>query len=190
MEQLQSSVDRFLKRRQEAFAKDVYERHADPNEHLILPDGLQHALEEMGVQIKSEEVQALMVMTDFDKNGGLDFEEFRRALMKPPTKLEQWVDTLPLAGLLASCFTLPEGDQLHEVSLLSAENLNAIAEAYAYGLKRVLVDAQSRLKETLQCMETKAKENVGGESSKFKTFKMSTGSVPHYIEGLTGRIGM
>ena len=131
-----------------------------------------------------------MVMTDMDKNGGLDFEEFRRALMKPPTKLEQWVDTLPLAGMLASCFILPEGgDQLHEVSLLSAENLNAIAEAYAHGLKKVLMDAQINLKETLDSMETKAKESAGGESSKYKTFKMSTGSVPHYIEGLTGRIG-
>jgi hypothetical protein len=130
-----------------------------------------------------------MVMTDVDKNGGLDFEEFRRALMKPPTKLEQWVGTLPLASMLASCFILPEGDQLHEVSRLSIENLTDIAEAYAYGLKKVLVDSQSNLKETLENMEAKAKENAGGESSKFKTFKMSTGSVPHYIEGLIGRIG-
>jgi hypothetical protein len=49
MEQLQASVDRFLKRREEAFAKEVFERYADQNAHLILPDGLQRALEEMGV---------------------------------------------------------------------------------------------------------------------------------------------
>jgi hypothetical protein len=98
-----SSVDRFLKRREEACAKEVFERYADPNAHLILTDGLQRALEEMGVQIKSEEVQAVMVMTDVEKNGGLDFEEFRRALMKPPTKLEQWVGTLPLARAVYIC---------------------------------------------------------------------------------------
>ena len=105
-------------------------------------------------------------------------------------QLEQWIGTLPLSSLLGSCFVLPEGDQLVEVSRLHAQTLDDIADAFAYGLKKVLKESQHQLKTTLGSMDKKAKVAGSGESSKFKTFKMSTGSVPSYIEGLTGRIGV
>ena len=84
---LQKRVALFLKRQEHAVVKQVFDRYADSVQHLIFPEQLQQALEEMGVQIKAEEVHALIQVTDMDNNGGLDFEEFQRALMKPPTKV-------------------------------------------------------------------------------------------------------
>ena len=187
---LQAGVERFLRRRSIDFQREVFKQHADPVKDLIFPKGLHSALEELGIQIKLEEVEAIILIADLGKNGGLDFEEFQCTVRNPQTKLHQWIETLPLAALLASCFILPEGDQLHEITLLTSDNLDAIADAFTQGLKKILADSQIQLRKIIQNMEIKAKAKEGGESSKFKTFKMSAGVVSDYVQGLSGRIGM
>ncbi len=64
------------------------------------------------------------------------------------------------------------------------------------GLTRQLMTKKTVLRQMFDSLDKKvseaAKESAGGVSgvSKFKTFKMSTGKVTEYFEGLSSRIGM
>lgn len=195
VQRLQASVDLFLRKRDESFVMKIFEKHAQLNasagKGIIISNGVQGALGELGIKISQEEAAAIVESVGVCKGGGLDWESFREIVLKPPSKLDQWVDTLPLSGLLVSCLQVlvPDGDQLRELSKINAEQLDVAADAASQGLKQLLSDAQVHLKQMFDAMDAKALQQGSGSSSKFKTFKMSTGNVKQYFEGLVGRIG-
>ncbi len=126
-----------------------------------------------------------------DDNGGLDEKEFTKAV-KYPGKVEQWADSLPLSKLLAHClsFKFKEADDpLREVSRLSSDELRASANAFGEGVETILGDAVGELKRCFAEMDRMAAESAAAASSKFQTFKMSSGSVEDFHSGLQGRVG-
>ena len=159
------------------------------------------ALVELGVSMERVdlEAEASLKAMDLDDNGGLDFEDFKRAVQQPPTQLEQWASMLPLAAMLARSLPVNggQGDQpLRDFSRLGEDEINAAVEAFSAGLRTLLIKAQSASKNMFANTDKKASEaaqdSADGFSaaSKFKTFKMSTGSVAEYFEGLSSRVGM
>jgi hypothetical protein len=168
------------------------------NKSFVRTDGLQRALLELGVQMKREKVEELIVAMDLDENGGLDFEEFKRAVQQPPTQLEQWASMLPLAGMLARSLPVSAGpgDQpLRGFSRLDEHEIDTAVELFSGCLRLLLIKTQATLRHKFDSMDKKAsedaKDSAGGFSaaSKFKTFKMSTGKVSEYHDGLSSRIG-
>ena len=112
-------------------------------DEIVKTDGLQRALLELGVPM--EKTEKLMLMMDLDENGGLDFEEFKRAVQQPPTQLEQWASMLPLAGMLARSLPVSggQGDQpLRGFSRLSEDGIDTAVEMFSEGLRRLLMQAK------------------------------------------------
>ena len=107
---------------------------------MLKPTGLQKVLQELGVQMDFGQVEKLFVSKDLDDNGGLDFEEFKRAVQQPATPLEQWVAALPINGVLARSVPIRDGpgDQTpRNVCRLGADDINAAVEVFSTALRRV-----------------------------------------------------
>ncbi len=137
----------------------------------------------------------MMERMDLDENGGLDYEEFKRAAIQPPTQLEQWASMLPIAGLLARSLPVSAGpgDQpLRDFSRLDEDTISTAVDVFSWGLKRLLLREQATLMQVFKNVDEKAsaaKDEAVSVVTKFKTFKMSTGKVADYYVGLAGRIG-
>ncbi len=168
-------------------------------EPCIRAEGLQAALLELGVRMDRNKVEELLVLMDLDESSDLNFEEFKRAVQQPPTQLEQWAGMLPLAGLLARSLPVSGGQgaqPLRDFSRLDDIEINTAVEVFSAGLKRLLITAQATSRLMFENMDKKAfeasKDLADGVSavSKFKTFKMSTGNVADFYEGLFSRTGM
>jgi hypothetical protein len=220
---LVSAVKKYLEKQGDNFLKGVFDKFAERStgtgddyfleppdngsisgstlkfKALVKTDGLQAALLELGVHLKREKVEELMTLMDLDENGGLDFEEFKRAVQQqPPTELEQWAGMLPLAGMLARSLPVSggPGDQpLRDFSRLGDDDLDTAVQVFSEGLKLLLSSARASSRQMFDSTDKKAleaaKDLADGVSaaSKFKTFKMITGTVEDYHNGLTSRIG-
>jgi hypothetical protein len=220
---LVSAVKKYLERQGDSFLRGVFDKFAerstrtgdddflDPHDNgsisgstlkfkaLVKTDGLQAALLELGVHLKREKVEELMTLMDLNENGGLDFEEFQRAVQQQPTDLEQWASMLPLAGMLARSLPVSDGpgDQpIRDFSRLADDDLDTAVQVFSEGLKLLLSSARASSRLMFDSTDKKALEAAKdladgvSASSKFKTFKMSTGTVEGYHDGLTSRIGM
>ncbi len=128
---------------------------------------------------------------DINKDSKLDFEEFSRAVSLP-SKLEQYLSTLPLAKLLAFCLKsadesiVESSDPVRAVSKLSPDALEMGAAIFHAGLKRLLDDLKSKLRECYDELERKA---VQGTNAKFQTFSMSCGTLEDFANGMSDRVG-
>jgi hypothetical protein len=156
--------------------------------------GLQKALLELGVTMESDQVKKLHVSMDVDENGGLDFEEFKRAIQQPATPLELWVAMLPIHGMLARSFPIcGQGHEaLRNMSLLGDKDIETTINVFSEALRGVLVSAQADLRRMFEVVDAKAADAAKGQFSavsKFKTFKMKTGTVKDYFEGIAIRVG-
>ncbi len=177
---------------------DEFSEISNYNKALVKATGLHDALFKLGMHVSKEEVEELMMMMDLDENGGLDYEAFKRAVTQPPTQLELWASMLPLAGMLASSLPIRGnmGDQpLRDFSRLRDDEIETAVEGFTVGLRRLLHEAKLGLRQMFDIMDRRAseaaKESAKGVSavSKFKSFKMSTGKVADYHNGLSSRIG-
>jgi hypothetical protein len=207
-----------LDRQGDSFLKTVFDKFADSSsstateainedlcdfvrgcksriERFVSIDVLQGALLELGVYVEWQKVEELIVLMDLDENSGLDFEEFKRALQQQPTQLEQWAGRLLLAGMLARSIPVSDsqGDQpLRDFSRLDEAAINTILEAFSDGLQRLLIEAQASARQMYKGTGTEAAKNSASGAStvlKFKTFKISTGTVQNDHKGLADRIG-
>jgi hypothetical protein len=212
-----SDVQLYLQRQEHEFLKGLFEKFAESVQMIDISDtlvsqtshssseekqaamlnsiGLQKALLELGVKMDADQVEKLIFSMDLDDNGGLDFEEFKRAAQQPATPLEQWVAMLPINGMLARSFPIC-GDQgyqtLRNVGRLGADDINAAVDVFSAALRHLLVEAQTKLRQMFKMVDERAaeaaKESVSAVS-KYKTFKMRTGTVKDYVEGIAGRVG-
>ncbi len=141
------------------FWKRVFDKFAEGS--LIRTRGLQDAQLELHVSVEAEEVEKLMTAMDPDEKGGLDFEEFKRAVLPPQTQLEQWASMLPLAGMLARSLPVSggHGDQsLRDFSRLDEDDINTTVKVFSEGLKRLLMEANEAASVMFSSVDKKALE--------------------------------
>jgi hypothetical protein len=118
-----------------------------------------------------------------------------RAVQQPVTPLEQWVAMLPVNGVLASCFPVlsgPEDQALRSVGKLSDDEIHATVDVFSRKLLCLLLKARTNLQQMFSRADQKAAEAAkgsGGAVEKFDTFKMKTGTVADYVDGISGRVG-
>ena len=135
----------------------------------------------------------LFAELDVDRNGGLDFDEFVRAV-RHPSDIETWCATLPLAKLLASCLESVKGsdespDPIREmVSTLSSADAEKFAGEFYGGLRRLLEEKARELERWYKELDKKAAEASDGSNSKY-TFDISAGSAENFHAGLNDRVG-
>jgi hypothetical protein len=190
-EQIQARVAHFHDSRNQQHNELVFNKHANQATNLMTVDAMTAALLELGVQLTQDEAAAVFESVDTDENGGLDLQEFTKAINRP-SKVQQWIETLPLAPLLAHCLSFKGGDSsdpLREVSGLSADELRASTQAYCESAQKVLADALRDLKKCYDAMDALAASSSANGNSKFQTPKMSAGSVEEFYKGLVGRVG-
>jgi hypothetical protein len=196
----EKAVEKYLETRDHAYLKRVFDVYAKYYDHsktkLIKSKELRQALiDKLEVEMNSDQVERLIESMDLDENGGLDFEEFKLAVQQPPTELEQWVATLPINGMLARSLPIRDSQgekMLRNVSVLGNDGIKTTVNVFSKALEKLLMKARDNLRQTFDIMDDRASEaNAGGVSAspKFQTFKMSTGNIQTYMEGLSSRIG-
>jgi Ca2+-binding EF-hand superfamily protein len=188
--ELHAQIKLFLNRKEDKIVERVFLKYADDARKLILPTRLHEALGEFGLYLLPEEIKTLLTTMDIDNNGGLDLREFEAALRQPSTPLEQFVKTLPISGMLASCLAVPgAADPLKELCNLDSSRVKTAIEVFSVSLLQVLTNQLDNLKNLLEAKETKAQEDADGSGSKCAVFVMKAGSVKDYHEGFYARIG-
>ena len=187
-QQVQASVRAYLQSQNEKFVETIYKKYAVDDASMIKADKLPTALNEFNIILTDEEAEAFMTSMDTDNNGGLDLQEFKRALIRPSTEVEQFVKTLPISGTLACCLaTQGAAEPLKALCALSRDQLKGRMEAFMpIFLHNVLEPELDKLKELLKAREA---EEAGGYGSKFAGFCMNAGLISHYYEGPYKRIG-
>ena len=185
-------IDRFLQGRSAEFVRSVFDKYADKERKLVLKNNLQKALGEFGVYITSEEAEELFTTVDIDNNGGLDLSEFRQAISQPSSQVEQYLNTLPMSGMLASCLVNQDSEEpLKDLCNMELERLTAAIKAYSLSLLPMLRDELAKLKGVVAAMESnpQAMEGVDGCGAKYHVFSMEAGSVKEYHDGMYSRTG-
>ena len=102
-EQIQARVAHFHNSRNHVHNELIFKKHADQATNLMTAAAMTAALRELGVQLTEDEAAAVFESADADENGGLDLQEFVKAINRP-SKVQQWVETLPLSPLLSGCW--------------------------------------------------------------------------------------
>ena len=187
-QQVQERVRSFLQIRNEDFVRSVFLKYADADSRLVETEMLAAALNEFKIGLTAEEANAITTSMDIDNNGGLDFQEFTRALNLPSTQVEQFIKTLPVTGMLANCFTTQgAADPLKALCDLSCDQLKDRMEVFApIFLREVLEPELNKLKKLLKAQEEQVAGLLG---SKFSGFCMNAGSILDFHEGPYKRIG-
>ena len=130
---------------------------------------------------------------DIDRDGGLDFDEFVRAV-RQPSDLETWCTSLPLAKLLACCLESERRSDesldpvRYKVSILSPADMDKVAGQFRGGLRRLLEERQRELQRCYEELDRKAAEASDGSNSKY-TFEFNAGSLVHFHAALSDRVG-
>jgi hypothetical protein len=191
--QIRARVAHFHNSRNRLHNELIFKKHANQATNLMTADAMTAALRDLGVQLTQEDAAVAFELADTDENGGLDLHEFMKAINQP-SKVQQWIETLPLSQLLAHCLSFKGGasnDPLREVSRLSADELQASTQAYCESAQVVLADAVCELKKCYDAMDALAASSADNGNPKFQTSysQMSAGSVEEFYQGLIGRVG-
>jgi hypothetical protein len=203
LETAKQSIDAGLQRRDLKFIERLFKVHgALDRETSVLyidKDGLLQAMKELDThkQVTDEDVRRRdLLMRTFDRNkdGRMDMNEFTRAI-QAPSPLEEWAGTLPLAQLLVAALPQRAGhDSLRIAGQLTQEEIDAVADGFAYGLRRLLKAQVGQLCESFASMDSSSElkpEGGAAASSKyqFDVPKLRCGSIADFHTGLSSRIG-
>ena len=185
---IKSVLDRVNRRHVET----VFSKFADEASGKIPLIKFGPALQEMGIVMTPGREEELFKESDIDEDGGLDRDEFVRAISMP-SELEPWASTLPLAKLLAACVEAAlaraaSADPLRKVAALSAQEIDEVAADFSGAFRLLLEEQVDGLKKSFIEMDRKAAE-ADGSNSKFQTFEMNVGSAENFHNGLADRVG-
>ena len=160
----------------------TFEKFADVQTRLIMHNRLKDAMGELGKHVNEDEAATIFTSMDTDNNGGLDFDEFSAAMGQPSTQAEQFLNTLPLSGMLASSLLRPESfDPLKQLSNITKEELTTAIKAFSRSLNQVMLEELEKLKELVTAMEGKAREAADGSGTKFAVSIMNADSTKDYL---------
>ena len=186
---VQGKVDSFFLLQDRSYLLKVFEKHADSAKQAICRERLDGALQDLDLHLEKEDVDVLYLMADMDETGSLSFEEFEKVI-KQPSKVEQWIDTLPLSKLLARCLSIKDGtESLQEICQIGRAELDVVIEVFCENLQQTLSNELSKLSKCYELMNHKLAEGNNPASAKFQIFTMACGAVEDFHKGLVERVG-
>jgi hypothetical protein len=189
LRQVRAQAEQNRQQRSDEHLEQVFRAHAVDGR--LSKDRLKAAIGSLSVSldIKTEDFDAVFIGMDTDKNGSIDLEEFKAAVRIPST-VEAWAKTIPWWRPIADCMPVRRGtNSLRAVAEMTAEEVAYVAEVVRDEICRMLGEQVAALRDAFKKMDAKAKDSEGLASSKFQTFKASTGGAKEYYHGLTGRVG-
>jgi hypothetical protein len=184
-------TEKFFKRLDESHVRTVFKNHSGDGD-ILRKESLEPALTELGICVNANGLDHLYQLLDLNHDGTLEFEEFQRALACS-SEIEQWAESLPLAGLLACC--LPpigggDGNATRELCEVTPEELSAALDAFATGARRLVTERLKDLKAGFDELDRRARVQecalVGG---KFSSPGLEWGTIEDFHKGIQGRIG-
>ena len=183
---LRKQVADGMLRRDDGHLKAVFEKHKDPSSELVPRENLRAALAALDVEVDEKDLEEILFSSDSHASGGLDLEDFKRAVRRP-LMVQQWAGDLPLAQMVADAMPRAKGlDPLRAVSKATAAVLRDACQALSEGLLKVLEVQVAELK-TIFDIQDEAKSNAA--AAKFEHTKMSAGDIVDFYAGLGNRIG-
>ena len=201
LETVKQSIEAGLQRRDLTYIERLFKMHGALDRAtsvlFIDQDGLLQAMKELDThkQVTDEDVRRRdLLLRTFDRNkdGRLDMNEFTRA-MQAPSPLEEWARSLPLAQLLVDALPRRAGhDSLRTAGQLTQEEIDAVADGFAYGLRRLLTERVEQLCESFASMDSSPVPEGGAAASskyQFDVPKLRCGSIADFHVGLASRIG-
>jgi hypothetical protein len=202
LETVKQSIEVGLQRRDVKIIERLFKVHGALDRATsvlyIDKDGLLQAMKELDVhkQVTVEDVRRRdLLFRTFDRNkdGLMDMNEFTQAI-QAPTPLEEWARSLPLAQLLADA--LPrraEHESLRTAGQLTHEEIDAVADGFAYGLRRLLKEQVGQLCDSFASMDSSSAPESGAAAAsskyQFDVPKLRCGSIADFHVGLASRIG-
>jgi hypothetical protein len=186
------------------FLEQLYKMHGalDSSTSVLCMDkeGLLQAMKELDTDknVTPEDVRRRdLLLRTFDRNqdGLLNMAEFVQAI-QAPCPLEEWARSLPLAQLLVDALPRRAShDSLRAAGQLTHEEIDAVADGFAHGLRHLLKEQVGQLYESFASMDFSAASRPAGgslASSKFQfdVPKLRCGSIADFHGGLASRIGI
>jgi len=178
----------------------LFKKFADQPSNKVSKSRFRAALQEVGIVLTPGKETEMFREADIDEDGGLDRDEFVRAI-NVPSELEQLCTTLPLAKLLAACVeaalpsaALPSAatadrDPVSYVGDLSPQAIREVTADFSAALARLLPEWAGGLKEGYGRLDQLAADGSDGSGAKFQTIKMSAGTSRNFHSGLADRVG-
>jgi hypothetical protein len=196
----QRKVEYFLKRQDESYLKKHFDRHkeeSEPGKFFIPKRKMRAALDDIGLCVEKDDVEALFQILDIDGDGILDWSEFKIAASRPSKllkELERWTASMPFHQLIAVAL-LPiveaASDKKETLRLIcNCEDLSLLYDTMTDGCKQLFVKFLNQLKDSYAALDKK-KLNIGSEDdgSKFSINTMSCGEISAFYDGLGSRVG-
>ena len=157
---------------------------------MYLPrDKLETVLATLGVSLDEKEAHDLSLEFDSTREciNGVYLDELER-LLRRPTRLEEWIGSLPVSQVIADAFPQKRGsDQLRSSIDLSSEESSAFFEALRVSIERVLRAALADLKEAFRVTDSRGRADGG---CKFSIATLSCGQISDFHAGIEARIGV
>ena len=140
---------------------------------------------------KGEAFDEIFLEFDLDRDGQIDFEEFKAAARRP-SPLESWCKSVDWWQAVADA--IPPGDDDHQplraIASLSDAQMDVICAEAAKSIREILGGKASQLRDAFKAMDDKAQSNQQEQSKYATPFKASAGTTADYHKGLSDRVGM
>lgn len=200
MSSLCDQVDRGFRRRDDQWIEKIFNQYSTmtsptTSEKLIPKESLACALNELSIFMDDSNASHLFTEMDVNNDGGLSSDEFKRTVHVAYERVlgpyELWARSLPLAQILADALPSPTGvlhkdRHLRFVSNFQGSEIEEVVRAFATGLKRMLQESCSVLKQAYEEMD---RNKGAGAGDKFEVFTASCGRIQDFHKGMTQRVG-
>ena len=186
----QEQASEYFRLTSQKYVEQVFVKYADSLKGTISSEQFKAALQDLRLFSKNDDYR-MFREADINKDSKLDFQEFSRAV-SGPSKLEQYLSTLPLAKLLAFCLTSADesiaesNDPVRGLSRLNPDTLERGADIFHEGLKRLLEETRTKL---MVCYGEQERKAAQGTNGKFQTFTLNCGDLDDFANGLSNRVG-
>ena len=186
---VRNQIQAGINRRNDSFLVSFYQRKiAGFGTSALNQQQFSSVMEDLGIDLKEEEIDIFFRSMDANNDGFMDLEEFKRAVQSPST-IEQLIKTLPLSQIFADAMPAIKGDdRLRLFCQLTAEQIEGIIQGAIPYIKTIFEDAVAKIKISEDAKD-KSRANQG--AGKFEVPpEMSGGTIEDFYGGLSARIGM
>jgi hypothetical protein len=187
-ENLSDKIQSGINRRDDEFLRVFFQnKTASSGTSVLTNQQFTFALEELGINLQEEEIKVLFRMMDVNNDGGMDLDEFKRAV-RFPSQIEQLIGTLPIPQVFSDAITEAIGmNSLRQFGQLTPKQIEDVCLAAMPFVTNIIRDAVAKINESFS-EKDKSKDCQGARKFEVPP-EMSAGTVADFHGGLAERIG-